>query len=98
MVLRVLDIVKACDTADQGFIVAEAIREKLKDVKVVTLSFAGVSNTPSSFINASIVSLVLQDPPDNLQERLIISNITDQIAGMITRCLRNGRRAAAENA
>lgn len=98
MVLKVLEIVNACDTADQGTIVADAVRRLLGKGESVTLSFSGVTNTPSSFVNASIVSLVLDSPPSDLQNRLMITNITDQIAGMITRCLRNGRRAAVEAA
>lgn len=98
MVLMVLDIVDACNTADEGAQVATAVRQALKKGKSVTLSFSRVTNTPSSFINASIVSLVFDNPPDDLRDRFVITNLTDQIADMITRCLRNGRNAAAEAA
>ncbi|WP_074428267.1 STAS-like domain-containing protein [Tsuneonella dongtanensis] len=94
MVIHVLDIVKACNTAAQGAEVASAVRRALENGQSVTLSFEGVNETPSSFINSSIVDLVYNDPPEALRERLLISNITDQIATMITRCLRNGRNAS----
>lgn len=92
MVIYALDVVTACNTADQGATVAEAVRAGLEKTQSVTLSFRGVSDVPSSFINASIVALVKEIPPQELPNRLMISEVTSQIGAMIKRCIANSQR------
>lgn len=95
MVVKVLDVVPACNTAAQGAVLADRLRPLLATNKKVTLSFSGVSDVPSSFINASIVALFAEFPEEALTRYLAISNVTSQISHMIRRCLANSRRGAA---
>ena len=92
MVINVLDIVPACNTAPQGQAIADAVRRALRSRHIVTLSFAGVTDVPSSFVNASIVALFHDRGIDEVRDRLMISNVTGQISAMIRRCLANSQR------
>ena len=92
MVVNVLDVVPACNTAAQGAAVADELRPILAAGKKVKLSFAGVSDVPSSFVNASIVALFSEFPAEKITRQLAISNVTGQISDMIRRCLANSRR------
>ncbi|MGV2494824.1 STAS-like domain-containing protein [Pelagerythrobacter aerophilus] len=89
MDLRVLDIVRACNTAEQGEILFNAIWKRLKMEHAVNVSFDGVSEVTSSFINASIVRIVLEKDYSSVEDNLSISDISKPSAEMIRRCLRN---------
>lgn len=95
MVLKVLEIVQGCNTAAQGRELFEAIWPQLELEESVALSFEGVTEVTSSFINASIVRLVLQRDYESVGARLAISDISKQAAEMIRRCLRNAREHKA---
>lgn len=92
MVIRVLDVVRACNTASEGAVVARAVKAFLDRGEKVELSFGGVSDVPSSFVNASIVYLFNEMPNADLSQLLKITNVTTQIAEMIRRCLDINRR------
>jgi hypothetical protein len=85
MVIRVLDHVKQCNTAADGLIVGAVIRKALADGARVDVSFAGVNNAPSSFINAAIVSLLDSYSFDFIRQHLKITNATSQIIDVIRR-------------
>lgn len=89
MDVRVLDIVKSCNTAAEGSNLFDAIWPRLEEDRDVSISFDGVSEVTSSFVNASIVRLVLKRDLETIEMNLSISNITKQSADMIRRCLRN---------
>ncbi|WP_395390913.1 STAS-like domain-containing protein [Novosphingobium sp. BL-8A] len=91
MVIRILNIVGACNTSAEGAMVADAVREALKNNDVVKLSFSGISDVPSSFVNASVVALFREFSREELSARLVITDVTSQIAGMIRRCLDNSQ-------
>lgn len=93
MVIKVLDIVSACNTAAEGEQLAKAARAALATNDEVRLSFSGVADVPSSFINASIVSLFRELSAVNALRKLIIADVNPQISGMIRRCVENSRRA-----
>lgn len=92
MVVRILDLVPACNTSAQGAVVADAVRAHLQGGHKVRLSFAGVSDVPSSFVNASIVKLFNEMQDGELPKNLAIGDVNSQIAEMIRRCLDNNAR------
>lgn len=83
MVTRVIDIVAACDTGDQGDLVFRAIAPALIRGEVVELSFVGVSTVTSSFVNAAFVELLSRVDFPELKARLRIASSTKQINDMI---------------
>lgn len=89
MDVKVLNIVDSCNTAAEGAALFDAIWPRLKDDKEVNISFDGVSEVTSSFVNASIVQLVLQIDYDSVGARLAISDISKQSAEIIRRCVKN---------
>jgi hypothetical protein len=95
MVIRVLDHVSACNTAIEGAVIAGKLRSALAEHETVKLSFGGVSDVPSSFVNAAIVSLLGEMTEENLKRRLVVTEVTLQIASMIRRCVDNGTRGRA---
>ncbi|MBD3768370.1 MAG: DUF4325 domain-containing protein [Gammaproteobacteria bacterium] len=95
MVIKVLDIVPACDTAAQGAAVARVVCEHLKENASVAISFEGVFDVPSSFVNTSIVSILFDCKPHANDRSISITDVTPQIADMIRRCVGN-RRARDE--
>lgn len=90
MVVKALDVVKRCDTASDGWQVNRVLTEKLASGSKVELSFEGVFDVPSSFINTSIVALLSDFSEDFIKKNLHITNATRQISDMIRRCLANG--------
>ena len=92
MVIRALDHVKQCNTAEDGKIINDILRPMLRKRKHVTLSFDGVSDVPSSFVNASIVTLLEEFDDDFVKSHLRLIDATKQIADMVRRCLANGIR------
>lgn len=92
MVVRVLDVVAACNTSAEGALLADALRAQLKSGRSVRLSFEGVSDVPSSFINASLVQLFNEMQDEGLSRSLAIGEVNTQIAEMIRRCLANNAR------
>lgn len=89
MDVRVLDIVRACNTAAEGTDLFEAIWPRLKDDMDVSISFDGVTDVTSSFVNASIVRLVQKRNFEAIEMNLSISDISKQSADMIRRCVKN---------
>lgn len=96
MVIKVLDIVPACNTAAQGTAVAEAVCKYLEKNSSVALSFEGVFDVPSAFVNTSIVAILFDCKRSNRDGSFAITDVTPQIAEMIRRCVSN--RRARENA
>ena len=92
MVIRALDIVARCDTAIEGRVLGLALRKHLENGELIELSFEGVYDVPSSFINTSIVYLFKEFEPEFVRSHLSITNATKPIAEMIRRCVANGLR------
>ncbi len=96
MVIKALDLVARCDTAAQGQIVNRALRPLLANGGRAELSFEGVFDVPSSFVNTAIVSLLTDYDESYIKSHLTITNATKQIADMVRRCLANGVRRVNE--
>jgi hypothetical protein len=85
MGISALDYVSDCYSWDSGQVIGRLIRSAFAKNEVVTLSFAGVSDIPSSFANAAFVSLLDSYSYDYIRSHLIITNATRQISDMIKR-------------
>lgn len=92
MVIRALDHVRQCYTAADGAIIRRAIAQQLAQGRSVRLSFDGVYDVPSSFVNGAIVELLDEFQADYIKSHLTIVDATRQIADMVRRCLANGIR------
>ena len=55
MVIRIADIVRSADTAEQGEAVFARLRQTMVANAEVTLSFEGVRTATSSFVNTALV-------------------------------------------
>lgn len=87
MVINVLDHVSHCYTWQDGAVIRDAIRRALDDHERVAVSFAGVQDVPTSFVNAAFVSLLKEFSQEELRRRLAVINSTRQINDMIRRRL-----------
>jgi uncharacterized protein len=96
MVVRALDLVPQCYSADDGTVVALAVLRCFETENKAEISFDGVSDVPSSFVNAAFVSLLDEYPIEYIREKLVIMDATKQIADMVRRCLANGIRIRQE--
>lgn len=81
--IRILDHVQSCSTYDDGNVIFELIAQHVQHGEDVTLSFAGVSAVPSSFINASIVRLAETVSLAEIRAHLSLSDSTRQINEMV---------------
>ena len=90
MVIRALDHVAQCYTAKDGMVINRVLRKQLARESQVKLSFDGVTDVPSSFVNTSIVALLDTYSGDYIKQHLTISDATRQIGEMVRRCLANG--------
>ena len=94
MVIRALDVVQQCNTSADGEAIYARLVPLLRSSEDVSLSFAGVRDVPSSFVNAAIVSLLRDFDPDFLRTHLTLTDANSQIADMVRRCMSNGLRRA----
>ncbi|WP_010162586.1 STAS-like domain-containing protein [Sphingomonas sp. PAMC 26617] len=92
MVIAALDHVPQCYTSADGLVIAGTIRRCLRQGGA-TLSFFGVDDVPSSFVNSAIVSLLDEFSSDEIRKRLSIVDSNRQINDMIRRCMMNAARA-----
>lgn len=90
MVIRALDHVPHCYTAEDGAVIFRLLVVRLDKERSIKLSFDGVSDVPSSFVNASIVALLERFDVEFIKSHLSIVDATQQIADMVRRCLANG--------
>jgi len=95
MVIRVLDLVPACDTNDQGDVIRRALIGALSDVNgPVSVSFSEVSSVTSSFVNSAFVELLEAMTLDEIKARVHFVHSNRQINEMIrTRLTREGGKA-----
>jgi hypothetical protein len=91
MAIVALDLVEQCYSAEDGLVIQVALREAFSEHGSAVLSFSGVSDVPSSFINAALVPFVLEEGLDWLKKRLSIIGARKQVAEMIFRCFENAQ-------
>jgi hypothetical protein len=95
MVIKALDHVDRCYSTADGAVIARVLRGAFARHQRVILSFAGVDDVPSSFVNASLVALMDGHTADWLKSKLSVIDATPQIADMIRRCIANASRLQA---
>lgn len=93
MVINALDHVPHCYTSQDGEVIANQIRNGLSNGGNVVLSFAGVTDVPSSFVNAAIVALLDDFSAAYIRSHLSIVDSTQQINDMIRRRFREPEAA-----
>lgn len=83
MVIRPLDHTANCYTWDSGAEIARLILSAFARGEVVTVTFAGITDVPSSFVNAAFVSLLDNYSFDFIKSHLKVTNASRQIVDMI---------------
>lgn len=87
MVINVLDLVPHCYTWEDGNVVGRAIQQGLEKKEKVAVSFTGVEDVPTSFVNAAFVKLLDDFSYEDIRSNLSVINSTRQINEMIKRRL-----------
>jgi hypothetical protein len=85
MVIRVLEIVPDCYSWAHGETVGETLRRAFVNEAEVVISFEGVDDVPSAFVNAAFLPLLDSYGFEDVRRRLKIINSTRQINDMIRR-------------
>ncbi|MDR3528626.1 MAG: STAS-like domain-containing protein [Rhizomicrobium sp.] len=85
MVIHPLNHVKDCNTWDSGAAIACLIRKGFADTDLVVVSFSGITDVPSSFVNAAFISLLDSYSFDYIKTHLKVTDASRQIIGMIKR-------------
>ena len=78
-----LDLVPQCFTYSDGRTVGQEIERAIGDGNVVTLSFHGVTNVPSSFVNGLVIPLIDRLSVSIVKSKLRIVDSTRQINSLI---------------
>lgn len=84
-VIKALDIVPDCYTWQSGDAVARVIRDAFLRDQAITISFAGVTDVPTSFVNAAFIALLDDFTFDFIKGHLKLVNCTRQIADVVRR-------------
>lgn len=85
MVIRILDHVPQCYTWQDGAVILELIRKRFARDEEVVVSFDGVNDVPSSFVNAAFISLLDEYSFNYIRSRLKVIDSSWQINDMIKR-------------
>jgi hypothetical protein len=85
MVIRILDVVPDCNSWGKGEMVFEAIQEAFKNGSELVVSFEGVDDVPSAFVNAAFLPLLDTYDFAEIKKRLKFVDSTRQINDMIRR-------------
>lgn len=88
MVIRILDHVRQCYTSQDGAVISALIRNAFASGEKVKVSFNGVTDVPSSFVNGAFVALLDCYSFDYIRANLSVVDSTPQINDMIKRRFR----------
>lgn len=88
----VLNHVPHCYTSQDGAVIRALLAREFDRGQPVTLSFSGVSDVPSSFVNAALVPFVQDRGTAWVKANLRIVGATKQVANMIRRCVDNAQQ------
>ena len=96
MVIRIKDVAGGADTSTQGSLVYAELKTALRTPQeLVIISFHGVQNATSSFVNTSFVRLLDDWCVDELRRRIRVINSSRQINVMIASRLQREHLAHA---
>jgi len=87
MVISVRHIVAGCDTNDEGAQIYSAIASNLRVGGSAIVSFAGIQNATSSFVNSAFVELLNDMSLDDIKKQVRIVDASRQIREIIKRRL-----------
>jgi hypothetical protein len=87
MVIRVRVVVRDCQSWTSGDTLHRALQAAFDGDNEVVLSFEGVDDVPSAFVNAGFLPLLDSWDFETIRKRLRIVNSTRQINDMIKRRL-----------
>lgn len=93
MVILILDHVERAYTAQDGAVIYSLLKNAFATSGAASLSFSGISDVPSSFVNSALVPFVQERGIEWLKVRLKVSGATKQVASMIRRCLDNAEHS-----
>lgn len=92
MVINVLNHVPFCFSSDQGDTIRALVEKKLASNEFVTVSFSGVSEVTSSFINSAFVSLLKSYDIKFIKSHVRFVSVSKQVADMLRRCFDNAQK------
>jgi len=87
MVIRVRDHVQRCQSWSDGDVIGQQIKRVLAARERAVVSFDGVGDVPSSFVNAAFVSLLDDYSFDFIKRHVSVVDSTSQINSLIKRRL-----------
>lgn len=88
MVINIRDHLPYCYSADDGAVIKRLIDNEFQSGCVVTISFHGVSEVTSSFVNGAFVALLDSYSYDFIRSHLNIVSARHQVRDMISRRFR----------
>ncbi len=92
MVIVALDHVPQCFSQNDGAALNRVLAPHFAARRAFTLSFTGVEDVTSSFVNASLVPFVESYGAEFVKTHLKIVGATPQVANTILRCIANAER------
>lgn len=95
MVIVALDHVPHCFSQEDGGRLHDVLVPMFDAGRSMTLSFTGVEDVTSSFVNASLVPFVEQYGSAFVKAHLRIVGATGQVANTIVRCFNSADKALA---
>ncbi|PFJ85266.1 hypothetical protein COJ11_30705 [Bacillus cereus] len=81
--INVLNHVEGCYSNNDGYVILNLIKNAFKDGKKVTVSFEGVNDVTSSFINSAFIELLNWYDFNHIRSNLHFTNSTKQINSTI---------------
>jgi hypothetical protein len=93
MVIVALDHVPHCYSSEDGRVIHDLLDSAIHNHSTVRISFAGVSDVPSSFINAALVPFVLDHGLDWVKEHVFVVSARRQVIDMIKFCFSLAERS-----
>jgi hypothetical protein len=85
VIIKALEHVPNCYSRESGAVIFGLVQTALKKDGRATVSFAGVSDVPSSFVNAALIPLLDQYSFEFIRSNLSIIESNRQINEMIRR-------------
>jgi STAS-like domain of unknown function (DUF4325) len=88
VVIKVLEVVSNCNSFEDGDKLQERLRLAFSESdREITISFEGVDDVPSAFVNAAFLPLLDLYNFEDIRRRLRVVNSTRQINDLIKRRL-----------
>lgn len=83
MVIRILDHVQTASSYEDGDVIFKKISSEIKQDKLITISFQGISSVPSAFVNAAFIRLLEEFSFEKIRNSLRFIDTTKNINELI---------------